>query len=299
MKTALLIGGNSPEREVSLMSGGAVADALRRLALPFVEFDPAQKPLTQLAQMNIGRVFNILHGGGGENGEVQGALRMMKIPFTGSGVLGSALAMDKHRAKLLFRACGINTPDWHLATNQNDGKKALQQLGLPLFVKPNCGGSTTHSAPVFAADALADVLSAALSENGAALIEKLIQGDEYTAAILGDKVLPIIKITPASGLYDYHAKYAADDTRFDCPCDLSAAAETECADIALRCFRILGCDSWGRADFMMCGGKPSVLEVNTVPGMTSHSLVPMAAQTAGISFDELVRQIWEKLAAGH
>ncbi|MGI9338198.1 MAG: D-alanine--D-alanine ligase [Gammaproteobacteria bacterium] len=294
MKTALLMGGESPEREVSLMSGAEVGAALRRLDVPFVRFDPAQAPLVELARMNVGRVFNILHGGGGENGEVQGALRAMKIRTTGSGVLASALAMDKHRAKIIFRASGINTPKWLVATSEADGDKALQKLGLPLFVKPVCGGSTTHCAKVSKADELAAAIADAASEGGAALVEEWIRGEEYTAAILGGRVLPLIKITPSGGLYDYHAKYVAEDTRFDCPCDLTAAAEQECAEIAMRCFRALGCASWGRVDFIMSGGVPVVLEVNTIPGMTSHSLVPTAAKAAGIGFDELVGRILEE-----
>lgn len=293
MKTALLLGGVSPEREVSMMSGAEVSAALHRLGIAHSCFDPADTPLWQLAHENVGRVFNILHGGGGENGEVQGALKAMKIRTTGSGVLASALAMDKHRAKILFRACGINTPDWAIATNEADGDNALRQLGLPLFVKPVCGGSTTHCAKVLREEDLPAAINDATSEGAAALIEKWIPGEEYTAAILGGRVLPLIKITPAGGLYDYHAKYAADDTRFDCPCDLSAAAEKACADIAMKCFRALGCASWGRVDFILSGGEPMVLEVNTIPGMTSHSLVPMAAKAVGIGFDELVRRILE------
>lgn len=294
MKTAMLMGGNSPERQVSMTSGAAVGAALTRLGIPHICFDTAKQPITDLAQMNVGRVFNILHGGGGENGEVQGALRAMNIRCTGSGVLASALAMDKHRAKIIFRACGINTPDWITATNAADGERAARELGLPLFVKPVCGGSTTHCTKVNKEEDIAAAIDEAASEGGAALVEKWIQGEEYTAAIVGGRVLPLIKITPAGGLYDYHAKYAADDTRFDCPCDLSAAAEAECAAIAMRCFLALGCRSWGRVDFLITGGKPVVLEVNTIPGMTSHSLVPMAAKAAGIGFDELVGRILEE-----
>lgn len=294
MKTALLLGGVSPEREVSMMSGAEVGAALNRLGVEHVCFDPADAPLWHLAQMKVGRVFNILHGGGGENGEVQGALKLMGIRATGSGVLASALAMDKHRAKMLFRSCGINTPDWVVAHDKADGDKALRQLGLPLFVKPVCGGSTTHCAKVLREEDLPAAIDDATSEGAAALIEKWIPGQEYTASILGGRVLPLIKITPAGGLYDYHAKYAADDTRFDCPCDLSAAAEKECADIAMQCFLALGCESWGRVDFLMPDdGAAVVLEVNTIPGMTSHSLVPMAAKAVGIGFDELVRRILE------
>ena len=295
MKTALLLGGDSPEREVSLMSGEQVGAALRRLGADVLEFDPAQTPLAQLAEAGVARAFNILHGGAGENGEVQGALRMMKIPFTGSGVLASSLAMDKHRAKMIFRSRGIPTPDWYLAQSAADGDEALRRLGLPLFVKPESGGSSTHTGAVLDAKDLPAAIENALLEDGGALVERLITGGEYTASVLNGKALPLIKISAAGGgYYDYHAKYIAEDTRFDCPCGLAPEKEKEFADIAVRCFEALDCHFWGRVDLMMTEqGEPMVLEVNTVPGMTSHSLVPMAAKAAGVDFDELVRQILE------
>lgn len=295
-KTALLLGGVSPEREVSLTSGQAVGDALKRHCGEVLEFDTASRDLAELPQQGVQRVFNILHGGAGENGEVQGSLKMLGLPMTGSGVLGSALAMDKHRAKMIWRGEGISTPDWMLAKpaddGGDDGALALEKLGLPLFVKPSCGGSSTGSASVVDAADLAAAVYAAASEGHPALVERMIVGEEYTASVLEDKVLPLIKITVAGGYYDYHAKYIAEDTLFECPCGLPEEKEKHLAALALCCFQTLGCRHWGRVDFILdMDGEAQFLEVNTIPGMTSHSLVPMAAAAADLSFDELVCRV--------
>ncbi len=294
-KTVLLLGGDSPEREVSLMSGEQIAASLRRLGVSFFALDPAREPLSEIQRRGASRAFNILHGGAGENGEVQGALRTAGIACTGSGVLASALAMDKHRSKIIFRFCGIPTPDWRIARDAEEGARAAAELGYPLFIKPSRGGSSTNSARADCAEELPGAVLAAASEGAPALIERLAGGEEYTAAILNGRVLPIIKISPpAGGYYDYRAKYISDETRFDCPCGLPADLEKRFGELALRCFRALDCGGWARADFMLDeNGEPQFLEINTVPGMTSHSLVPRAAKAAGMGFDELVKTILE------
>ena len=295
-KTALLLGGVSPEREVSLTSGQAVGDALSGIVVKCWNLIPLRGTWRSCRNRASKECFNILHGGAGENGEVQGSLKMLGLPMTGSGVLGSALAMDKHRAKMIWRGEGISTPDWMLAKpaddGGDDGALALEKLGLPLFVKPSCGGSSTGSASVVDAADLAAAVYAAASEGHPALVERMIVGEEYTASVLEDKVLPLIKITVAGGYYDYHAKYIAEDTLFECPCGLPEEKEKHLAALALCCFQTLGCRHWGRVDFILdMDGEAQFLEVNTIPGMTSHSLVPMAAAAADLSFDELVCRV--------
>ncbi len=291
-RTALLLGGSSPEREVSLTSGKAVGDSLKKQCAEVVEFDPARSNLMELSRQSVKRVFNILHGGAGENGEMIGALKMMDLAVTGSDVLGSALAMDKHRSKLIWRAQDITTPDWVLTNDTNKDASALEKLGLPLFVKPSCGGSSTAAGAVTDAADLPQAVKNASTEGYPALVEKMIVGEEYTASIVDDKVLPLIKIKAADGFYDYHAKYVANDTLFECPSGLSAKDEKNFAAIALSCFQSLSCRHWGRVDFIVdADGAAQFLEVNTVPGMTSHSLVPMAAAAAGFDFDALVGRI--------
>ena len=292
-KTALLMGGDSPEREVSLMSGDMVLSALSRLGIETTVFDTAEQSLSELPASGVKRVFNILHGGAGENGEIQGALKMMGLPVTGSGVLASALSMDKHRAKLIWKAAGVPTPPWRIAENGADASGVIAELGLPLFVKPSCGGSSTHSIAVRERGALSDAIDAAAGEGAPAMIEQLICGREYTASILDDEALPLIEIVAAGAFYDYHAKYVAEDTRFICPCKLPADEESRLQKAALHAFSLLGCRHWGRVDFILENGKPMFLEVNTVPGMTSHSLVPAAAKVNGLDYDAVVRRIWE------
>lgn len=292
-KTVLLLGGDSPEREVSFMSGEMVLPALRRIDENTIPFDPSETPLLALADMNVSRVFNVLHGGAGENGEVQGALKMLGIPATGSGVLGSALAMDKHRAKLVWRSVGIPTPEWQTASSPEDVQRVIKEMSFPLFVKPSCGGSTTNATIVKEASELATAVATAASEGPPALVEEFIEGREYTASIVSEQPLPLIGIEPASGLYDYYAKYIADDTRFNCPCGLPAEQEKKLQSESMRAFSVLGCRDWGRVDFILTDDGPMFLEVNTVPGMTSHSLVPAAAKTAGMDYDQLIKVILE------
>ncbi|MDM5147268.1 D-alanine--D-alanine ligase [Candidatus Persebacteraceae bacterium Df01] len=292
-KTILLLGGNSPEREISLMSGEMVLAALRRLDIKTETFDPATRPLTDITNTDMIRVFNILHGGAGENGEIRGALKTLGLACTGSGLLGSALAMDKHRTKLLWRGGGIPTPQWELATDATDAARVQEALGLPLFVKPSCGGSSTHAAVVRKSDELPAAIVAAASEGAPALVEQFVDGDEYTASIIDDTVLPLIGIRSAKTFYDYHAKYVAEDTQFSCPCGLPAEKEKQLQSQSLKAFQLLGCHHWGRVDFILTNSGVQFLEVNTIPGMTSHSLVPAAAKAAGIDYDTLVYRIWE------
>lgn len=294
-RTALLAGGDSPEREVSLAGGRMILPALRRAGIDAFAFDPAQRPLSALTAEGARRVFNILHGGAGENGEVQGALKMMNIPATGSGVLGSALAMDKHRTKLLWRAADIPTPDWRIAAAPEEADEIAAALGFPLFVKPSCGGSSTRSGAAHSVAELSAAIADALGEGAPAMAEKLADGAEYTAAILDGDALPLIRIAPSSSssFYDYRAKYVAEDTRFDCPAGLPAADESFLQKESLRAFALLGCHHWGRVDFILADAGPMFLEANTVPGMTSHSLVPTAAKAAGMDYDGLVKRIWE------
>lgn len=290
-KTALLMGGVSPEREVSLVSGGMVFLALRRLGVDAEAFDPGKRPLVEIRELGAARAFNILHGGAGENGEVRGALNMLGIPCTGSGVLASALAMDKHRTKLVWQGAGIPTPPWRLVKNGAECGDAAGELGLPLFVKPSCGGSSTHASVVQTAAQLPDAVDSAAGEGFPALVERFAAGKEYTAAVLDDEPLPLIRIAASGGFYDYHAKYDAEDTEFFCPCGLPAAEEKRLQELAVEAFSLLGCSRWGRVDFILTERGPEFLEVNTVPGMTSHSLVPYAAAAAGIDYDSLVRRI--------
>ena len=297
-KTALLAGGDSPEREVSLAGGRMILPALRRAGIDAFAFDPSERPLTALAAEGASRVFNILHGGAGENGEVQGALKMLGIPATGSGVLASALAMDKHRAKLLWRAAGVPTPEWRVAVAAADADEIAETLGFPLFIKPSCGGSSTASGSANTVSELSAAIAAAVGEGAPALVEKRIAGREFTASVLDGAPLPLIQIqvAAAADFYDYRAKYVADDTSFLCPCGLSAADESRLQQESLRAFSLLGCRHWGRVDFMLADDGPMFLEVNTVPGMTSHSLVPVAAKAAGMDYDALVKKIWEGAA---
>ena len=300
--TILLQGGDSPEREVSLSGGGMILESLRRLGEEAAAFDPAKRPLLEIAEMKAGRVFNILHGGGGENGEIRGALKTMQLPCTGSDVLGSALAMDKHRAKLIWRAAGIPTPDWRLADSPDAADSIADDLGLPLFVKPSCGGSSTNAAKANSVAELRDAIVAACSEGAPAMAETYIAGREMTAAVLDDKPLPLVAIAASGVFYDYHAKYVSDDTQFLCPCGLPSEEESRLQQIAMQAFALLGCRHWGRVDFILADSDSNsdsknsgamFLEVNTIPGMTSHSLVPMAAKAAGMDYDELVRRILE------
>jgi D-alanine-D-alanine ligase len=293
-KVAVLLGGQSAEREVSLNSGGRVLAALQRQGVDAQAFDPAQRKLDELSAFD--RVFIALHGRHGEDGTIQGALELMRIPYTGSGVMASALGMDKWRTKLLWRAVGLPIPEFAMLDANSDFAAVERELGLPIFVKPDCEGSSIGITKVKVAGALRDAYREAAGHDALVLAERGIVGGEYTVGILGAgddmQALPIIKIEPATEFYDYEAKYLRDDTAYRCPCGLPESRERELRAQALEAFRVLGCRGWGRVDFLMDeAGNAYFLEVNTSPGMTDHSLVPMAARVAGISYDELVLRV--------
>ncbi len=293
-KVAVLFGGRSAEREVSLKSGSAVLAALRRSGVDAHPFDPALQNLQTLADAGFDCAFIALHGRFGEDGTVQGALELLGIPYTGSGVLASALGMDKWRSKLVWQAAGLPIPDYALLDQRSDWQAVARKLGLPLFVKPANEGSSVGISKVKAVAALPAAYREAARHDPLVIAESCIGGGEYTVAILGDQALPVIKIEPANEFYDYEAKYLRNDTRYLCPSGLDAAQEAEMQSLAGQAFALIGGKGWGRVDFLRdSAGKAYVLEANTSPGMTDHSLVPMAARQAGISFDQLVLRILE------
>jgi len=289
---AVLMGGWSAEREVSLNSGNAVFSALCRKGIKATVIDVDRNICEQLKAGGFSHVFNIMHGRGGEDGQIQGLLDILGIPYTGSGVLGSALAMDKFRCKQLWRAMGLSTPDYMELKNEADCEEAVKRLGLPLMIKPVLEGSSIGISKVNDRDEMIPAWEKAKNCGGVIMAEKFIQGDEYTAAILGEQVLPMIRLETENSFYDYQAKYVSDDTRYICPCGLSESVESELAGLMLESYKAVMCEGWGRVDFMLDqDNKPWLIEVNTVPGMTDHSLVPMAARQAGMSFDDLVLKI--------
>jgi D-alanine-D-alanine ligase len=296
-KVAVLLGGRSGEREVSLKSGGAVLAALLRSGVDAHAFDPAEHPLHELEGFD--RVFIALHGRYGEDGTIQGALELMGIPYTGSGVMASSVGMDKWRTKLLWRAAGLPTPDFVLVDADSDFDTVERQLGLPLFVKPANEGSSIGISKVKQAGQLRAAYELAEKSDPLVIAEQFVGGGEYTVGILGDTVLPVIRIVPANEFYDYEAKYLRDDTQYLCPCGLLPEKEAQIQAEALQAFRTIGGRGWGRVDFLMDeAGRHFFLEVNTSPGMTDHSLVPMAAKARGISFDQLVLEILEMARVG-
>src|SRR5512139_1540900 len=297
-KVAVLFGGRSAEREVSLKSGAAVLSALQRSGVDAHAFDPAQQDLHLLLEQGYQCAFIALHGRFGEDGTVQGALELMGIPYTGSGVMASALAMDKWRTKLVWQAGKLPVPEYTMLNKDSDWNAVVQQLGLPLFVKPANEGSSVGISKVKSVAELPAAYAEAARHDALVIAEKFIGGGEYTAAIVGGKALPVIKIEPANEFYDYEAKYLRDDTRYLCPSGLSPAQEAEMQRLAQQAFALIGGAGWGRVDFLVDNsGKPYLLEINTSPGMTDHSLVPMAARQAGMSFDQLVLKVLE-LAGG-
>jgi D-alanine-D-alanine ligase len=293
-KVAVLFGGESAEREVSLKSGALVLKALRDAGIDAHPFDPAERPLSALKDEGFVRAFNALHGGYGENGQIQGALDFYGIRYTGSGVLGSALGLDKFRSKLVWQQLGVPTPPFEAVLRGDDyaarAGEIVAKLGLPLFVKPASEGSSVAVIKVKSADALPAALEEAAKFDKIVIVEKSIEGGgEYTACIAGELDLPIIRIVPKGEFYDYHAKYIAEDTQYLIPCGLSAEEEARLKALSRRAFDVLGCTDWGRADFMLdANGQAYFLEVNTAPGMTDHSLPPKAARAVGISYQELV-----------
>ena len=301
-KVAVLLGGKSGEREVSLKSGHAVLAALLRQGVDAHAFDTASQELSALKVFD--HVMINLHGRGGEDGTIQGVLELMGIPYTGSGVMASGVGMDKWRTKLLWKAQNIATPDFEVVNAQSDFAVIENKLGLPLFVKPANEGSSIGITKVKNKGELQAAYQFAAKADPLVIAEKFVGGGEYTVGILEDAkagliALPIIRIVPKNEFYDYEAKYLRDDTEYLCPCGLSAEKEMQIQAEALQAFRAIGCTGWGRVDFLMDEvGNHYFLEVNTSPGMTDHSLVPMAAKAAGINFDELVIKIMESANVG-
>ncbi len=299
-KVAVLMGGKSAEREISLLSGAGVLKALRAKKVDAHAFDPAERDLAELKRDGFTRCFIALHGRGGEDGTVQGALEVMGIPYTGSGVTGSAIAIDKWRSKMIWMAGGLPTPRYRVLQAQDDWAAVAQDLGLPLIVKPANEGSTLGLTKVTAVAQLPAAYElAAKKYRDTALAETFVDGPEYTAGILGDSVLPLIRIEAPQGNYDYHHKYFSDDTKYLCPCGLPPQEEAPLRALSLEAFKLLGCSGWGRVDLMLDkAGEPWLLEVNTAPGMTGHSLVPMAARVAGLSYEDLCLKILEGAHVG-
>jgi D-alanine-D-alanine ligase len=294
------MGGKSAEREISLMSGTGVLKALRAKQVDAQAFDPAERDLAELKREGFARCFIALHGRGGEDGTVQGALEVMGIPYTGSGVMGSAIAIDKWRTKMIWLAAGLPTPRYRILGPRDDWDAVAADLGLPLIVKPANEGSTLGLTKVTAAAQLPAAYElAAKKYHDTALAECFIDGPEYTAGILGETVLPLIRIEAPEGKYDYENKYFTDDTKYLCPCGLPAQEENGLKALSLEAFKLLGCAGWGRVDFMLDkAGKPWLLEANTSPGMTGHSLVPIAARAVGLSYEDLCLKILEGAHVG-
>ncbi|WP_431223752.1 D-alanine--D-alanine ligase [Serratia sp. L9] len=298
-KVAVLLGGTSAEREVSLQSGAAVLAGLREAGIDAHAVDTRDCPVTQLKEQGFTKVFIALHGRGGEDGTLQGVLEFLQLPYTGSGVMASALTMDKWRTKMVWQSMGLPVAPYvvinrqqYLGRERDLQLAAIDALGLPLIVKPSREGSSVGMSKVTERSALEGALEEAFRHDDDVLVEKWLSGPEYTIAILGDQVLPSIRIQPAGVFYDYQAKYIADDTQYFCPSGLSAQQEADMAELALRAYRGLDCSGWGRVDVMQdSDGSFYLLEVNTSPGMTSHSLVPMAARQSGLTFSQLVAAI--------
>lgn len=293
-KVAVLLGGRSAEREISLKSGTAVLNALRNHGVDVHPFDPRDRGLDDLLREKFDRVFIALHGRYGEDGTIQGALELMGIPYTGSGVMASALALDKWRSKLLWLATGVSTPRYEMLSPDTDWHAIEEQLGLPIMVKPSREGSSIGMSKIVEPSGLKAAFDLAVRYDPVVLAEQFIEGTELTATILGNEALPLIRLETPRVFYDYEAKYFSDTTRYLCPCGLPPEQERSIQSQALRAFATLGCRGWGRVDLMLDkGGQTYFLEVNTAPGMTDHSLVPMSARARGLSFEDLVVKILE------
>jgi D-alanine-D-alanine ligase len=293
-RVAVLCGGDSTEREISLLSGNAVLEGLQRRGVDAHAFDPRDRALTTLLDERFDRVWIALHGPGGEDGTLQGALEYLGVPYTGSGVMGSAIGMDKLRTKRLAHAIGVATADYVVLGGPEDFDTAVERLGLPLIVKPATQGSSVGMTKVERESDLSAAYASAAALESSVFAEPWITGKEYTVAVLQGQALPSIRIETPKTFYDYEAKYFRDDTRYFCPSGLSSQAEQHLANLALAAFDAVGASGWGRVDFMTdATGRPLLLEINTIPGMTSHSLVPMAARAVSIDFDELVWRVLE------
>jgi D-alanine-D-alanine ligase len=298
-KVGVLFGGKSAERDVSLKSGRAVLEALLSRGVDAHAFDPAERSFAELVAARFDRVFIVLHGRYGEDGTMQGALEQLGIPYTGSGVLASALAMDKGRTKMLWAQAGIPTPAYRMLDEQTDFAAVVRELGLPIMVKPVREGSSIGMSKVERAEDLPTAYRLAAAHDAVVMAEQFIRGQEATSPILNGKALPLIRLETPRVFYDYEAKYLTDSTRYVCPSGLPAELEARIQALSLRAFEALGCVGWARSDVMIDeAGNPYFLEINTAPGMTDHSLVPMAARQAGIPFDELCMQILETAHVG-
>jgi D-alanine-D-alanine ligase len=295
-KVAVLMGGWSAERDISLRSGEAVLQALQSNHVNAHGIDVNHDIADVLGKGAYDRAFIVLHGRGGEDGVIQGLLDAMSIPYTGSKVNGSSLAMDKLRTKQIWQAMALPTPDYVVLDSEQACSEALQKLGLPLIVKPVLEGSSIGMTKVENEAELLPAWHKAEGCGGDIIAERWIEGGEYTAAILGDRVLPMIRLVTPHKFYDFEAKYTSNDTQYICPCGLDDKTESELAGLMLKAFKAVGATGWGRVDFMLdAEDRPWLIEVNTVPGMTDHSLVPMAAKQAGMSFDQLVIKILESI----
>ena len=293
-KVAVLMGGPSSEREISLLSGNAILAALKGRGIDAHAFDPAERSIFELERDGFARVFIALHGRFGEDGTVQGALEVLRIPYTGSGVMASALAMDKWRTKLVWEASDIPTPRYRVVDEGADWWAIVAELGLPLIVKPAREGSTIGISKVAKVDhdEMAIAYRTAAEHDDLVIVEELVAGVELTVGILGERALPLIRIEAPQGNYDYHNKYFSDETRYYCPCGIDAKVESAIQAQSMAAFRIVGCTGWGRLDLILrSDGSWTFLEVNTSPGMTGHSLVPRAARQAGMDFGELCVEI--------
>jgi D-alanine-D-alanine ligase len=294
-KTAVLYGGDSSEREISLLSGNAVLAALKRRGVDAHGFDPKDRPLQELVSEGFTRAWNVLHGPGGEDGAMQGALEWLGVPYTGSGVLASALTMDKLKTKRVVVGAGYSAPDYAVLSSAADLQGALERIGLPMMVKPASQGSSVGITKVKSAEELPKAFAEAHAIDPIVFAETFVGGDEFTVGVLQEQALPSVRIQPATEFYDYEAKYLRDDTQYHCPSGLTSQAEAELQAAALAAFKVTDCFGWGRVDFMRDrqSGKFYFIEINTTPGMTDHSLVPKAARQAGIDFEELVWRVLE------
>jgi len=294
-RVALFVGGNSAEREVSLDGGKAVLAAMQRKQVETEMYDGSTALFEAISEGRVDRVFNLVHGPGGEDGAIQGALQLMDIPVTGAGLLGSALSMDKVHSKWVWERQGINTPPFALIRQDElTTDERISEWGWPLFVKPAGLGSSIGITRVAQAEALPAAIALAREYSETVIVEPEVKGSEYFAGIIGDLVLPLIRIETPREFYDYTAKYESDDTQYFCPCGLSPELEENLQSLSMQAYKALDCSGWGRVDFIMDeDGKAWFLEANTTPGMTGHSLVPQAAAQIGIGFDELVWRILE------
>ncbi|MGC0152822.1 D-alanine--D-alanine ligase [Chromobacterium vaccinii] len=297
-KVAVLMGGSSAEREVSLMSGAGVLAALLAKGVDAHKFDTSEKPLAALKDEGFDSVFNVLHGPFGEDGTLQGALEALGVPYTGCGVMASAICMDKWRTKLLWKGAGLPIPAFELLSDDSDFDAIEKALGLPIFVKPSTEGSSIGVTKVKTPGGLKAAYQEASRYDDIVIAEQFIGAGEYTCAVIGDTAYPTVKIEPATEYYDYDAKYFRDDTVYRCP-GLAGEAESRARELCLKAFKVLGCQGWGRVDFLMDeAGGVYLLEANTNPGMTSHSLVPMAARAEGISYEDLCLKVLDTVHVG-